>query len=162
MAHHITALVTAGPVDAEQAARYELPCFRENGVTIIGLHAWHSDYWAEQLDIPHRNHSDIILDNDVTRFFAQALGLGRYALISTEYFGGWGEQYATVCEAGQVLMPATSDGINAALRLLGVRRRLKPQPLDVRGGLLMDEFDTIGLGQYRSFDDYFERYYDFD
>lgn len=149
MAHHICALITTGPVDQEQAARYELPCFRENGVTIIALYHRHSDYWAEQLGIPHRHHSDIILDNDVTRFFARALGLGRYALISTEYFGGTGEQHAAVYEGDEVLMPATADGINAALRLLGVRR-----------GLLTDEFDTIGLGQHRSFDDYFERYYD--
>lgn len=151
MGHHITALVTAGPVDQEQAARYELPCFRENDFTIVGLHPYHSDYWAEQLGIPYRNHSDLILDNDVTRFFAQALGLGRYALISTDYFGGTGTQQAAVYEAGQTLMPATPGGINAALRLLGVRR-----------GLLTDEFDTIGLGRHRSFDDYFERYYDFE
>lgn len=148
MGHHITALVTAGPVDAEQAARYELPCFQENGVTIIALYHRHSDYWAEKLGIPDHYHSDIDLDNDVTRFFAQALGLGRYALISTEYFGGIGEQYATVYEAGQVLMPATSDGINAALRLLGVRR-----------GLLKDEFDTVNLHKYRGFGHYFERYF---
>lgn len=151
MAHHITALVTAGPVDAAQAARYELPCFHENGFTIIGLNAWHSDYWAEQLGIPPRNYSDLSLDNDVTRFFARALGLGRYALISTEYFGGIGEQHAAVYEAGQTLMPATSDGINAALRLLGVRR-----------GLLTDEFDTVNLRKYRGFDHYFARYYDLD
>ncbi|RTQ49185.1 hypothetical protein EJV47_13645 [Hymenobacter gummosus] len=151
MGHHISALVTASPADQAQAARYELPCFLENGFTIIGLNAWHSDYWAEQLGIPHRNYSDIILDNDVTRFFARALGLGRYALISTDYFGGTGEQYAAVYEGDQTIMPATRGGINAALRLLGVQRQ----------GWL-DEFDTIGLGKHRSFDGYFERYYDLD
>ncbi|GAB3834221.1 hypothetical protein [Hymenobacter jeollabukensis] len=151
MGHHIFALVTAGPVDQAQAAAYELPCFLENGYTIIGLNAYHSDYWADKLDIPHRNYSDIILDNDVTRFLARALGLGRYALISTDYFGGSGEQHAAVYDAGQVLMPATAGGINAALRLLGVRR-----------GPLTDEFDAISLGKYRSFEDHFERYYDLD
>jgi hypothetical protein len=151
MGHHISALVTAGPVGREQAARYELPCFAEQGFTIIGLDACHSDYWADKLGIPPRNHSDIILDNDVTRFFARALGLGRYALISTDYFGGSGSQQAAVYEDDRVLMPAVAGGINAALRLLGVQR-----------GPLKDEFDAINLSRYRSFEDYFERYYDWE
>jgi len=126
-----------------------LPCFTESGFTIIGLHPQHSDYWADKLDLSHHEYSELPLDNEVTRFFARTLQLGRYALIHTDYFGVNGQQQATVIEGERVLLPVMNGGINAALRLLGVRR-----------GRLTDEFDTIRLGTYRSFEDYFARYYE--
>lgn len=74
---------------------------------------------------------------------------GPVAYIETDYFGGAGEQAATVWEAGKVRMPAEQAGkgpINRALRLMGVR-----------AGRLQDEFDAVGLGKNRSNDDWLER-----
>jgi hypothetical protein len=67
----------------------------------------------------------------------------------TEYFGGTGNQFAIVFENGKVIFgPAKSTigSINEGLRLLGVRR--KPD---------YDEFDSIGLGQYRFTDDWLNK-----
>ena len=60
----------------------------------------------------------------------------RFAEIQTDYFGGCGEQYASV-KLGRSMK--TCSSINEALRLIGI---------EAKDG--MDEFDTIGLGQYRS------------
>jgi hypothetical protein len=68
------------------------------------------------------------------------------AYIRTRYFGGDGEQAASVWENGQIVMgPLVAEGagpINAALRRIGV-------PLNEAA---LDEFDSVGLGAYRSFD----------
>lgn len=70
------------------------------------------------------------------------------AYVATEYHGGVGSQRAVVWEAGDVIFgPACDDTdfsrirtwpINAALRLIGVKRRW-----------FRDEFDSINLGNYR-------------
>jgi len=72
---------------------------------------------------------------------------GGLAYIETEYFGGTGGQSATAFVDGQqVMAPQTARGgagpINQALRRIGVQRTD------------LDEFDTIGLGERRSMDDY--------
>ena len=73
---------------------------------------------------------------------------GGLAYVETEYFGGTGGQSATAFVDGQqVMAPQTARGgagpINQALRRIGVERTAAD-----------DEFDTIGLGQRRSMDDY--------
>lgn len=67
---------------------------------------------------------------------------GPVAYVETEYFGGSGAQSATVWDQGLVVMPPTHahmGPINTALRMLGV----KANPP-------YDEFDAVGLGDYRS------------
>jgi len=71
---------------------------------------------------------------------------GPIAHVFTDYFGGDGTQGATVWTGGkQVMAPEVSrqGAINSALRRIG----LKAKPP-------LDEFDTIGLGDYRSNDDF--------
>jgi hypothetical protein len=70
---------------------------------------------------------------------------GPIAYIETEYWGGMGAQSAVAWSEGKVVVePKTADGgpINEALRALGIDK-----------GTEHDEFDAIGLGQYRSMDD---------
>ena len=72
---------------------------------------------------------------------------GGLAYVKTEYWGGQGEQSAVAFVDGREAMaPQRSRGgggpINQALRRIGV----------VRGG--DDEFDTVGLGERRSMNDY--------
>ena len=79
---------------------------------------------------------------------------GLLAYIETDYFGGWGTQAALVWQDGRVLLgplthsddnpaqkrtPLASLPINTALRALGV----------VRAADKHDEFDTLGLGEFR-------------
>lgn len=68
-------------------------------------------------------------------------------LISTDYFGGGGEQRATVIKDGQVVKRVewnkdTYHPINDALRYFGLKKNEGE-----------DEFDTIHLGRYRSDED---------
>ena len=86
-------------------------------------------------------------------FAARASATAKIGYLETEYFGGAGEQSAALWAGGQLVLGPLSlhvDGygagrprslwpINAVLRGLGVET-------DGR----MDEFDAIGLGNYRS------------
>lgn len=83
--------------------------------------------------------------------------LGKCAYIETAYFGGIGTQFSIIWEKGQQIegplisydgiepkvkyqqVKRVEGAINQALRLLGVRRQEDK-----------DEFDTVGLGRYRS------------
>ena len=73
-----------------------------------------------------------------------------FAVIETDYFGGNGDQAAAVYRGGIEVMPpeaARRGPINKALRTAGVLTRVG-----------LDEFDTIGLGEFRNFDDLFDSY----
>lgn len=75
-------------------------------------------------------------------------GGGGLAYVETEYFGGTGGQSAMAFLDGRETMaPQRARGgggaINQALRAIGVKRSVAD-----------DEFDTIGLGERRSMDDY--------
>ena len=69
--------------------------------------------------------------------------------ITTDYFGGPGSQSAKVFINNKKVLEQDDEydfqlnPINSALKVLGVQKR---------GG--MDEFDTIGLGSYRSNSDF--------
>ncbi len=77
------------------------------------------------------------MDTTCTHFFVKELGLTKFAIIFTDYFGGIGEQIAVVYENGKQIMVPTTDGINAALEMLGVQKNGKK-----------DEFDSINLRKY--------------
>ncbi|GAB2198948.1 hypothetical protein [Sessilibacter sp. MAH4] len=144
MGHHIEAMITKGEINSEIAKSFGLPFFYHNGFTIVALFASHIDFWGDKLGIEHDSVGEIICDCSVSHYFAKNLELNKYAIIMTEYFGGIGEQYASVYSEGETIMPETKDGINEALRKIGVVRANNK-----------DEFDTICLGNYRSFDEYF-------
>lgn len=73
----------------------------------------------------------------------------KFALISTDYFGGVGSQFATVYRNGERVFEVTENGINQALSVIGVTRN--------KG---KDEFDSLDLGEHRDFGVYFEKYWD--
>ena len=147
MGHSIEAIITKGNLDKKILSKYDLPCFFHENFSIIGLDASHSDFWAEKLNKLNNSEGKIGLNCAITHFFATELGLSEYAVISTDYFGGVGEQYAIVYNSGKVIMEETENGINHALKILGVRTKEN-----------QDEFDTISLYRYRSFEKYFIKY----
>lgn len=71
------------------------------------------------------------------------------AKISTDYFGGIGNQTAQLFDSGKRIykndddIDRSSSPINDVLKLMGIKRAIG-----------MDEFDTIGLGNYRSNHDF--------
>lgn len=141
MGHHITAIVTANQISTPNAEKYDLPFVVERGFTIIFLDFAHADFWENKLGIQDEGGEEIILDCASTHFFAKELGIQRFALIHTDYFAGIGEQYACVYENGTQIMPTTLGGIDEALKTIGV----------IADGKL-DEFDTLNLSEYRSYD----------
>ncbi len=93
------------------------------------------------------------------------------AYIETDYFGGRGTQSAAVWSQGRIIfgpektgdgVPLEAGSINRALRALGVRlvrgrlidRALRA--LGVRTWWPRDEFNSVGLGRYRSNEDWIE------
>lgn len=64
----------------------------------------------------------------------------KYIEIHTDYFGGIGEQNCTCYTRGE--FPKKLETINEGLKFLGVEKESG-----------MDEFDTVGLGNYRSNED---------
>ena len=146
MAHYITAIITQEQFDHTVAQKYDLPIFQEHGYYIIALNNSHSDFWAEKLGIVDDEEHDIILDCGITHYFCNALDLNCYAIINTDYFGGVGEQKANVYVYGKRILHLVS--INDALKHLGVIADRNK-----------DEFDTLNLGKYRHFEQYFKKYW---
>ena len=106
---------------------------------------------------------DSILENKSNHLKLTQLGEGIYATtnkpkdwgnrmichITTDYFGGPGEQSADLRCGNDILLKNHTKfdpfgrPINQALKLMGVKKK---------DG--MDEFDTIGLGRYRTNEDF--------
>lgn len=69
-----------------------------------------------------------------------------FAKIKTDYFGGTGEQSSKLYLNGKLIFKSKNDNaINEALRLMGVVSKDK-----------MDEFDTVGLGGFRTNESFFK------
>ena len=121
------------------------------GLSLIPLDAAYCNHWSEELGVQDFVSETPLLNCRVVHHMLLHVSPGsRFAVIGTDYFGGAGSQSAVVYEGPNPLMEpkeAEVGPINEALRLLGVKAR--------RG---RDEFDTIGLHQWRSFDEMFERY----
>lgn len=125
-----------------------------------------------------------IVNDSVVHFMANSIAPNpQFAVIETDYFGGIGSQAAAVYHGEAEVMPPqvsvhgpleqTIGPINQALRLLGV---VVPAPVifDTGGPITrmlrmfglgiavrsLDEFDTVGLDNFRDFDDLFEAYFE--
>jgi hypothetical protein len=96
------------------------------------------------------------------------------AYIETDYFGGKGAQAAIAWDRGRVVVgplntgdgtPSARGAINRALRYLGVALptragRVVSRVLTALGlpcGLILDEFGAVGLGRFRSDEDWIEQ-----
>ncbi|MEL7487105.1 MAG: hypothetical protein AAGJ87_07820 [Pseudomonadota bacterium] len=148
MGHHISAIITKQNINQKEAEILDLPIITECYATIIPLNSHHCDHWLAALNISNEHFSSMVGDSSITHIFAKRLGITKFAIVETEYFGGVGEQCAALYENGARLLDPETTNINTALKALGVERRSGK-----------DEFDTINLGAYRFFDDLFEKYW---
>lgn len=98
---------------------------------------------ASELDFHFR-----FLDSKVISLLIDSSKEDAVAYVETEYFGGEGDQGAVVARDGKIVFgPAAGDGsINAALRLLGAKKETEH-----------DEFDQVGLGRFRSNEDWIDQ-----
>lgn len=90
----------------------------------------------------------LFLDSKVVALLKEASQAESLAYVETEYFGGDGGQGAIVARGGEIVLgPSKGDGsINAALNLLGAKK-----------AGAHDEFEAVGLGRFRSNDDWIEQ-----
>ena len=101
------------------------------------------------LDLENEELKYIDMGSDILAIVSDDTSKFRHlAKIKTDYFGGFGNQSAELFIDGKLEYSADDEytpckPINEVLRLMGVLRK---------DG--MDEFDTIGLGNYRSYNDF--------
>ncbi|XVV14065.1 hypothetical protein ACQP2X_06825 [Actinoplanes sp. CA-131856] len=144
MGHNICALIVKGPFDEGAAREWDvegLPL--GGGLRLVHVSPYYTEYWQARLgetavlDVPGDFPGIFPREGVVATLAAAVAGAeAPFALVVTEYFGGVGEQWACVFEAGRRVEGV--EDINGALRVLGVR---------ADGGL--DEFDTVGLDAHR-------------
>jgi hypothetical protein len=147
----------AESVDEERATAVDLrPMIVHEHVTVLPIDMYYSEYWAIRRgartpldlpsDLPVIFPFEVVLLDLVREVTSVAEPL--FAIIQTDYFGGDGSQWAAVFR-GATRLTDEKTSINTALAALGVRAS-SPD----------DEFDTIGLGRYRSNPEYLDRYND--
>ncbi|MCC5577065.1 hypothetical protein IMZ11_15675 [Microtetraspora sp. AC03309] len=157
MGHHICALVVAGRVDAGHGHSVGLRAeLVHDDISVFPIDHYFSAYWAArrgssaQLDLPDGLPATFPDEAVLCDLVREVTGTDepRFAIIQTDYFGGIGDQWA-VAFAGRRRLTADQASINEALAALGVRASASA-----------DEFDVIGLGEFRSNPDHLERYVD--
>lgn len=99
------------------------------------------------LSLPDAHADFMYLTVGLMRLLEELSRRGDIAYIETDYFGGSGDQGAVLYRTGTAIYgPERADigPINEVLKLMGVQK----------GGSDFDEFDTAGLGRYRSNEDW--------
>ena len=147
MGHRISAILLRDQYDTARALDFGLlPIPLPFGLTMFPLDDNFCDDWVEKLNLPGFLSARPLLNAHVVHHFVASIAEEPlFAIIETDYFSGLGEQAAAVYRGQTEIMPPEVAGagpINKALRHLGVV---------AQSGL--DEFDTVGLGEFRNFDD---------
>lgn len=155
MGHNVAALIIAAPYDQALAESYGLiPRITFQHVTLFPIDHYWSGYWqTKRGDVDGMLHSPagshLLPTDGCCRAIAREItGLPspRFAVIFTDYFGGNGDQWAIAYEGERLL---DERSVNTALRELGVVRA---------DGV--DEWDTIGLADFRHNPDHLDKFKD--
>lgn len=173
MAHSITAIVAAAPINEAAAIKHGLPVIHEGAFVMVPLPIEY--IWELAPDEDHGDEPTGLFNSQAPHRLASELEMKAYALIETDYFGGVGDQRASYHNAEGAELRDVS--INEALKELGVTRSkayVEPTPRAaphgwwarlrsrwvksdpaVPGKLTeLDEFDSINLSEYRSMEDF--------
>lgn len=144
MGHELSAIVARGPGNASAARRLGLALVEAGAFVIVPLIPGQ----AVTAGPDDRRLSDMEADCPAHLRVAAELGFDRFALIQSSYFGGQGQQWATVYHGAERTMAARAGlaAVNDALERIGV--------LPDAG---RDAFETIGLGGMRHADLFFDR-----
>jgi hypothetical protein len=142
MGHNLHALIARQPIFENKASELGLAVVFENDLVIIPIVPESLDVLERELGLKFEPYSEkILVDCSVTHRLAELLGIGSFAVIQTEYFGGSGTQFASYYRNGSMELGEVT--VNDVLRQMGVGKAVDK----------FDEFDTIGLGKYRRTDD---------
>jgi hypothetical protein len=153
--HSITGIILSGEFDRSTAKSFDLVGKDlVLGLTLFQIDHYYSTCWQHLLktkgELEICDIDSIVFPREIAlaeimrqiSFEKQVL----FAIIQTDYFGGFGSQYANVF-ANSKNANKNIKTINEALKYLGVV---------VQNGL--DEFETVGLHKIRSQPEYLERY----
>lgn len=155
MPHNITALILKGKYDKEIAIKYDL-IGKDLGfdLTLFHVSLNYASYWQFMLGVKGFLESakpqywtiptELVLAELMKKI--SAYSEIDFAIISTDYFGGIGSQFASVYK-NETLVGRKITTINQALAYLGVMRKNE-----------LDEFDTVGLVNIRSQPDILDKY----
>jgi hypothetical protein len=157
MGHIMSAIVLKGSYNRQEAEQFELLGIDLGfDLTLFHINPYYTAYWQVRL-----NTSGLLKINDTTLVpfpheYVVCELISRitkdktreYAIISTEYHGGVGGQFANVYRGHEVVNESIKT-INQALKQL----KVIPEAF-------MDEFDTVGLGAYRTSPEYLWKYDD--
>lgn len=158
MAHNISALILKGEFVKETADKYDLkPVPLGYGLTLFHIDDYYTTYWQYKLNI--EGMLDITFPKELSylRLYRVVVALMQeitdtqnplFAFIHTDYFGGFGYQFAQLFEGYNNISDGVST-INQALKYLGVK-----------ADKTTDEFDSVNLGNIRNTPEYLEKYVD--
>ena len=143
MGHNICAIIGKNSISKDKIMEFGLAAAFEKEFAIIILDfdiVWEL---KSKYDLSVDSTSDYIeWDCELSHFIAREIGMEKYGIIQTDYFGGIGEQCASLYIEG--IISISEKSINTILTELGVK---------CEGGL--DEFDSINLGEYRQSEYYY-------
>jgi hypothetical protein len=155
MGHNISAIILKSNYDKSKAEKFDL--FGKDlpfGLTLFHINDYQTACWQYEMKTTGQLETSInenfIFPNEIA--IAEVIAIistdenPLYGLIKTDYFGGIGNQYASVYRYKENI-DLNATKINEVLVYLGV---IKDRQLD--------EFDTIGLDKIRSQPDIFEKY----
>ena len=157
MGHCISAVILKGNFDPEISRFHDLLGIKLGfDLTMFPISHYYTACWAKIIGVSEQLPGikpknlifpcDLVIAHLMSKISHQAQPL--YAIIETDYFGGIGGQYALVYQ-GNCLVSEDITQINPALAFLGVKNQ---------DG--MDEFDTVGLVNYRAMPEYLDKYID--
>lgn len=145
------AIILKGAYDQAEATEYDLRS-EDLGfdLTLFFVSNEFLDYWQKKLNISGNLETNNRFPNkrviyELMRQISSSKPI-EYAVVTTAYVGGMGEQFANVYKDLENVDP-TLNTINLVLKYLGV----------VPEGDF-DEFDTVGLGKFRRNPDYLDKY----
>lgn len=151
MSHIIEAIVLKGGINKEVAQEFELIEVKLD----FDLHLFFIDddftaYWEKKLNVSgyletNCKHTNKLAIYELMRRISINENI-EYAIISTAYVGGFGDQFANIYKNDRNV-DLTVDTINKALKYLGVVKSAEE-----------DEFDAVGLGRFRRNPDYLLKY----
>lgn len=157
MAHSISGLITRGNIQIEAVQKWDLVVEELSfGIKLAYVDHCYTACWqklnnleghlASSINLPSVFPNEIVLLEIAKELKGEDKPV--FAVIFTDYFGGIGKQFAQIYQGAKILDPKIVT-INQALKKLGVKALGKE-----------DEFNRIGLGNYRSNPDYLEKYWD--
>jgi len=162
MGHAITALLVKGNCNTAALEKYDLKSISlKFDLSLLFIDHYYSACWQKMTetteDLPMDKPPPCFPTEGVLLEIAKALTNQlhpKFAIIQTDYFGGVGSQWAQVFHGPLNPAPEISS-INEALRYLDVKRG--PEGI---WGPAYDEFDAVGLGNYRSNPEHLWKYID--